>query len=87
MMFKIFRAAVARQAVIVPEPRRTQARPPAPPVAGSLPAEAQVFLRVMGEDLSAARDILRGMSPLNRAILFFWTEQLAGLIYEAEGMD
>lgn len=87
MKFKIFRVGPSRPAVIVPEPRRTQARPPAPPVAGALPAEAQIFLRVMGEDLSAARDILRGMSPLNRAILLFWTEQLAGLIYEAEGMD
>jgi hypothetical protein len=66
----------------------TSPRPPAPPPAGGpLPVEAQIFLRVMGEDLSGARDLLRDMPPLERAILLFWTEQIAGLVYEAEGLD
>lgn len=51
---------------------------------GSLPVEAQVFLRVMGEDLSGARDLLRDMPPLERAILLFWIEQIAGLVYEVD---
>jgi hypothetical protein len=43
-----------------------------------------VFLRVMGEDLSGARDLLRDMPPLERAVLLFWIEQIAGLVYEVD---
>lgn len=82
----------------VAEPETSSSPPPAPPVGtsyrvgtaasgGPLPVEAQIFLRVMGEDLSAARDLLRDMPPLDRAILLFYTEQVAGLVYEAEGLD
>ncbi len=53
---------------------------------GPLPVEAQILLRVMGEDLSAARDLLRDMPPLERAVLMFYIEQVAGLVYEAEGI-
>jgi len=51
---------------------------------GLLPVEAQVFLRVMGEDLSGARDLLRHMPRPERHILLFWIEQTAGLVYEVE---
>lgn len=51
---------------------------------GPLPVEAQVFLRVMGEDLSGARDLLRDMPRPERHILLFWIEQTAGLVYEVE---
>jgi hypothetical protein len=54
------------------------------PSGGPLPVEAQVFLRVMGEDLSGARNLLRDMPPTERAILLFWIEQMAGLVYGVE---
>lgn len=54
---------------------------------GPLPVEAQIFLRVMGEDLSGARDLLRDMPPLERAILLFYTEQIAGLVYEVMAQE
>lgn len=54
---------------------------------GQLPVEAQVFLRVMGEDLPSARDLLRDMPSLDRAILLFYIEQIAGLVYEVEEQE
>jgi hypothetical protein len=54
------------------------------PSGGPLPVEAQVFLRVMGEDLSGARALLRDMPPLDRHVLLFWIEQMAGLVYEVD---
>lgn len=54
------------------------------PSGGVLPVEVQAFIRVMGEDLSGARDLLRDMPPMERAMLLFWIEQLAGLVYEVD---
>jgi hypothetical protein len=54
---------------------------------GPLPVEAQVFLRVMGEDLSGARDLLRDMPLRERAILIFYSEQMTALVYEASERD
>lgn len=59
---------------------------PAPPT-GQLPAEAQILLRVMGEDLQSARSLLRDMSHTERAILLFYTEQITGLVYEVMAQE
>lgn len=52
-----------------------------------LPVEVQGFIRVMGEDLAGARDLLRDMPPLERAVLVFWIEQYAGLVYEVNELE
>lgn len=72
---------------MIPRPVGTSFRTGNAPSGGPLPVEAQIFLRVMGEDLSAARDLLRDMPPLERAILMFYVEQIAGLVYEVEAQE
>jgi hypothetical protein len=76
-------------------PSRTP-RPSAPPAPvdtptvvlgvrrGPLPIEAQIMLRVIGEDLPGARQLLRTMPGLDRGILMFYMEQIAGLVYEVD---
>lgn len=68
-------------------PTGTSYRTGTAPSGGPLPVEAQIFLRIMGEDLSAARDLIRDMPALERAILMFYTDQIAQLVYEADARD
>lgn len=55
---------------------------------GPLPVEAQVLLRVMGEDLDTARELIKGMRPVDRAILSFYLTEgqyLINEVNESEG--
>lgn len=55
---------------------------------GPLPAEAQIMLRVMGEDLVTARELIKAMTPRDRAILIFYTTEIGMIVNEvnqAEG--
>lgn len=55
---------------------------------GPLPVEAQVLLRVMGEDLSTAKELIKGMRPVDRAILSFYLTEgqyLINEVNESEG--
>lgn len=49
---------------------------------GPLPAEAQIMLRVMGEDLPVARELIKAMSPRDRAILIFYTTEIGMIVNE-----
>lgn len=51
---------------------------------GPLPVEAQVLLRVMGEDLDTATELIKGMRPVDRAILKFYLSESAALIYKVD---
>lgn len=76
-------------------PGRTEAAPPpaggtsyqtgTAPSGGPLPAEAQIMLRVMGEDLDAALALVRGMSQQDRDIYGFYLAQCMELIYRVDG--
>lgn len=85
-------------------PETSTEAPPAPPAAapdkliilpegpviepGPLPPEAQIMLRVMGEDLATAKELIKNMSPRDRAILIFYTTEINYLVNEinqAEG--
>lgn len=74
---------------VVTAPLLTSVRPPAPPPAGNLssghlpdwmatkplPVEAQVVLRIMGEDIPGAVQILRQLTPRDRAVFRFYLEE------------
>lgn len=47
---------------------------------GPLPVEAQIVLRVMGEDLETARELIKAMRPVDRAILSFYLNESGSLI-------
>lgn len=51
---------------------------------GPLPVEAQVLLRVIGEDLPGAKELIKSMPELDRGIFLFYIEQVGGLIYEVD---
>jgi hypothetical protein len=56
------------------------------PSGGPLPAEAQILLRVMGEDLDTALALVRGMSQQDRDIYGFYLAQCMELIYRVGGV-
>jgi hypothetical protein len=43
---------------------------------GPLPVEAQIILRVMGEDLATADELIKGMRPVDRAVLVFYADEI-----------
>lgn len=49
---------------------------------GPLPVEAQIMLRVMGEDTDTAKELIKAMSPRDRAILIFYTTEIGVLVNE-----
>jgi hypothetical protein len=79
-------------------PPRTTAAPPAPPAPVNLssghlpewmatrplPVEAQILLRVMGEDISGAAKILELLTPRDRAVFRFYLEQTQRTINDVD---
>lgn len=54
------------------------------PSGGPLPVEAQIFLRVMGEDFDGAADLARTLSWDDREILALYCAQVTELIYRVD---
>ncbi len=55
--------------------------------AGSLPVEAQILLRIMGEDLDTARELIKAMRPVDRAVFAFYLVEAGFLADEINRED
>jgi hypothetical protein len=40
-----------------------------------LPVEAQIILRIMGEDIPAALELIKGLAPKDRAVFRFYLDE------------
>ena len=49
---------------------------------GPLPVETQVLLRIMGEDMVTAKELIKSMRPVDRAILIFYAREIEFLVSE-----